>query len=166
MFRSPPNPVSESVPLLSGREAANARLAFIGAVDATSAFVQILVSDRELRTTLVPLIFVLVGLSLRPAVHTWARARGVPFGSKAEVKAQVQAWADAQSWATFALSFVLPYILLWMLYVAITLGGLDQPLWAMSPGKLLGAAIALTVGVLLTGVMKRGFSSSLFGYYL
>ena len=80
MFRSSPNPVSRSVPLLSGREAANARLAFIGAVDAISVFIQILVSDRDLRTTLVSLVVLLGWLILRPAIRTWARAGGIPFG--------------------------------------------------------------------------------------
>ena len=91
------------------------------------------------------------------------------FGPKAELKAQVQAWADAQSWTSFALTFALPSILLAMLGVAIMLdrrGRLDQPFWAMSPSELLVATIALTIGVLLTGAMKRGFSSSVFVNYL
>jgi len=67
----------------------------------------------------------LLGWLILPlAIRTWARARGIPFGLEAELKAQLQAWADAQSWATFALTFALPHILLWMLYVAITLGRL------------------------------------------
>src|SRR4051794_1452290 len=62
-------------PLLSGREVANARLAFIAGVDAIGAFVQILVSDRELRTILVSLVVVLGGLIQRAQSWTTASSR-------------------------------------------------------------------------------------------